>query len=127
MAKSSSHYLEQEFRQAGYDVLKVEQLRTNRWVLTLRDETKRVILVLVQARLLVSSADVHDLADLVRLRRPDRGVLLAYGGSLSPAAQGALKELNDQRLRFCVVHSSASASNRPESGQVVAALKSLSW
>lgn len=127
MTKSSSHDLEQEFCQAGYDVLKIEQLRANRWVITLQDETKHIILVLVQARLLVSSADVHDLADLVRLRRPDRGVLLAYGGNLSPAAQGALKELNDQLLRFCVVHSSASTSNRPESGQAVAALKSLSW
>lgn len=97
----TSQELLHEAHQAGYEVLAVEQMRANRWVLTLRDEARRTILVLVQARALISSADVADLAVLTQLRRPDRGLLLAYGGTFSPSATRTLNELSNGRLQLC--------------------------
>jgi hypothetical protein len=74
-------------RQAGYQVADAEQLRPNRWLLILADAVGRRLALLVQARPLISSADVLDLADIVRLRQLHSGVLLAYEGSFSPTAQ----------------------------------------
>jgi hypothetical protein len=88
-------------QQAGYQVLGSQQLRSNRWLLTLSDETGAITLTLIQARPLINASDVQDLAELARLRRPARGILLAYGGAFSSAAQRTLVELADDRLRLC--------------------------
>ena len=86
---------------AGYQVVAVQQLRANRWLLVLSDDVGAATLTLIQARPLISAADVQDLAELVRLRRPSRGILLAYDGVFSPAAQRTLAEMGDERLRLC--------------------------
>lgn len=88
-------------RELGYHVEQVEQVRTNRWLLTLKDSTNAVILALVQQRPLISSADVQDLAELLTLRRSDRGILLAIGGKFSPAAQRTAIELNQIQISLC--------------------------
>ena len=72
--------------QAGYQVFEAEQLRPNRWQLIVIDGAESRWVLLVQARPLLSAADVQDLADIVRLRRLDGGILLAHGGVFSPAA-----------------------------------------
>src|SRR5690348_4855572 len=90
----------QAAHRAGYLGAEVQQLRANRWLLTLKDASGAALLVLVQARPLITSADVQDLAELVRLRGIARGLLWAYGGSFSPAAQRTLAELSDNRLRL---------------------------
>jgi hypothetical protein len=101
MANPSARELTQVARQAGYHVAAIEQLRPNRWLLTLDDDTGATTLALVQARPLLSSSDVQDLAEIVRLRRPDCGILLAYGGSFSPAAQRTFVELGAANLKLC--------------------------
>jgi hypothetical protein len=101
MANPSTQELTQVARQSGYHVVAVEQLRSNRWLLTLNDEAGSVILALIQARPLVSASDVQDMAEIVRLRRPERGFLVAYGGSFSAAAQRTFAELASSRLKLC--------------------------
>lgn len=124
MAKPSTRELVHEARQAGYTVSSIEQLRPNRWLLGLNDETGAEIVVLVQARPLISSADVQDLADIVRLRRSARGILLAHGGSFSQGAQRTLLELADDRLRLCTALPLASKHESSEPRAVSPALKS---
>ncbi|MFN8569485.1 MAG: hypothetical protein U0Z44_18620 [Kouleothrix sp.] len=97
----STRELCQLARQAGYEVIGEQQIRTNRWLLTLRDAEHAELLVLVQARRLVVAADVQDLAELVQLRRASRGILLVYGGTFSPAAQRTLAELPGAPLQLC--------------------------
>lgn len=101
MSKPSIRDLVHLAHEAGYQVEAVEQLRPNRWLLTLCDGADAVTLALFQARPLIGAADVQDLAELARLRRPDYCVLVAYGGSFSPAAQRTLAELTDDRLQLC--------------------------
>jgi hypothetical protein len=101
MSLPSTRDLIQLARAAGYQVVAAQQLRANRWLLVLNDDTGAAILTLIQARPLISAADVQDLAELVRLRRPSRGILLAYGGAFSAAAQRTLAEMGDDRLRLC--------------------------
>jgi hypothetical protein len=125
MAKPVTQELVQMAQLAGYRTLDVEQLRPNRWLLLLMDGTNSRIAVLVQARPLVSSADVQDLADLVRLRRLDGGILLAYGGTFSPAAHRTHAELSDHRLRLCTALPPAAKPEHPEASPARAALKSL--
>jgi hypothetical protein len=103
MSLPSTRDLVQLARTAGYQVVAAQQLRANRWLLALNDDTGAAILMLIQARPLISAADVQDLAELVRLRRPSRGILLAYGGAFSAAAQRTLAEMGDERLRLCTV------------------------
>jgi hypothetical protein len=125
MSRPSTQLLAREVQQAGYQVLASEQVRPNRWLLQLLDGSGQAGLLLVQARPLVGAADVQDLAELVRLRRPRYGILLAYHGSFSPAAQLTHTELNDQRLRLCTtLPPTARADSEPLS--VGAALKSPS-
>ena len=100
MAKLSAQQLVQMARQAGYHVAGVEKLRPNRWLLTLTDAGGATIALLVQARPLVTAADVQDLAEIVRVRSLDRGILLAYSGHFSPNAQRTCTEL-DERLLLC--------------------------
>jgi hypothetical protein len=75
----------------------------------LSDASGATTLVLIQARPLISAADVQDLAELSRLRQPGRAILLAYGGTFSPAAQSTLTEMGDDRLRLCTTLPPAQA------------------
>src|SRR5262245_8837730 len=97
----STRDLIQMAQAAGYQIVATEQLRANRWLLTLSDSTGATTLALIQARPLISAADVQDLAELARLRQPAYAVLLAYGGTFSPAAQRTLAELGHDQLRLC--------------------------
>lgn len=99
--RSKTSDLERMAREAGYRVTGIEQLRSNRWLLTLSDSDERTILVLAQARPLIGAADVQDLWELVRLRNPATGILLAIEGVFSPAAQHTCAELRDRRLHLC--------------------------
>ncbi len=88
-------------REAGYEPLSVEQLRPNRWLLTLRSPDGESILVLAQRRHLILAADVHDLVELLRLRRFKAGYLLAVDGRFSPEALAAARELRHPRVMPC--------------------------
>jgi len=125
MARLATRDLVQMSRQAGYQVVEAEQLRPNRWLLILLDADGHQLALLVQARPLINSADVQDLADIVRLRRLHSGLLLAYEGSFSSAAQRTHQELADGRLRLCTVLPLASKSEHLETQAVGAALKSI--
>ena len=112
MQLPSTRDLVQMAQSAGYQVIATQQLRSNRWLFMLSDSTSATTLTLIQARPLISAADVQDLAELARLRRPGRAILLAYGGAFSPAAQRTLAEMADERLRLCT--SLPPAQNDPE-------------
>jgi hypothetical protein len=101
MSLPSTRDLVQMAQAAGYQVIATQQMRANRWLLMLADTTGATTLALIQARPLISAADVQDLAELTRLRRPASAILLAYGGVFSPAAQRTLAEMRDDRLRLC--------------------------
>jgi hypothetical protein len=109
-------------RDAGYRVTGIEQLRSNRWLLTLSDGNGCTILVLAQARPLIGSADVQDLWELVRLRNPAIGVLLALDGGFSPAAHHTCAELRDRRLHLCtsLPPAAISATEGPSARGVLA-------
>jgi hypothetical protein len=113
-------------RQAGYQILEARQVRANRWLLTLKDSNGATLLVLVQSRPLIVSADVQDLAELVRLQHGARGILWAYAGSFSPAAQRTLAELSDTRLRFCTALPPAAQLEGEELVKVSSALRPTS-
>ncbi len=91
-----------QVRQAGYETLRVEQPRPNRWLLTLRTPEGGELLAMAQQRPLISAADVQDLAELLRLRRMPSGMLLALGGRFSPEAQRTALELRRPRIQLCV-------------------------
>jgi hypothetical protein len=110
-------------QQAGYQVFQAEQLRPNRWQLIVIDGAEKRWALLVQARPLLSSADVQDLADTVRLRRLDGGILWAHGGVFSPAAQRTYQELADGRLRLCTALPPAAKLDQVEAKAVHARLK----
>lgn len=112
--------------QAGYQIIEAQQMRANRWFLTLKDTNGATLLVLVQARPLIISADVQDLAELVQVRRITRGLLWAYGGSFSPAAQRTLNELSASHLRFCTALPPAAQPEGEELVKVSAALRPTS-
>ncbi len=101
MPLPSTRDLVQMAQSAGYQIIATQQLRSNRWLLMLSDASGVTTLALIQARPLISASDVQDLAELTRLRRPSRAILLAYGGTFSPAAQCTLTEMGDERLRLC--------------------------
>jgi hypothetical protein len=123
MSRPSTQLLAREAQQAGYQVLASEQVRPNRWLLHVLDSNGQAGLLLVQARPLVGAADVQDLAELVRVRRLRYGILLAYQGNFSPAAQRTHAELNDQRLLLCTTLPPTARSDA-EPRSVGAALKS---
>jgi hypothetical protein len=127
MAIPSARELTQLARAAGYRVADVEQLRANRWLLTVFDPADEATLVMAQARPLIGAADVQDLADLVQLRQIRRGILLACGGSFSLAAQRTLAELGSGRLRLCTsLPPAVKATPDAEPLAVVPALKRMS-
>jgi hypothetical protein len=101
MQLPSTRDLVQMAQSAGYQIIATQQLRANRWLFMLSDATGATTLTLIQARPLISAADVQDLAELTRLRRPGRAILLAYSGAFSSAAQRTLAEMGDERLRLC--------------------------
>ncbi len=73
MAKPVTRDLIYMARRAGYQVVDAEQLRPNRWLLILvRLLSGAVWHCWCRARPLISSADVLDLADIVRLRQLQR-------------------------------------------------------
>ena len=109
MPLPSTRDLIQMAQSAGYQISATQQLRSNRWLLMLSDASSATTLVLVQARPLISAADVQDLAELTRLRQPGRAILLAYGGAFSSAAQRTLAEMGDERLRLCTTLPPAQA------------------
>ncbi|MFV9503646.1 MAG: hypothetical protein AB4911_03685 [Oscillochloridaceae bacterium umkhey_bin13] len=87
-------------RALGYDSSSVEQLRSNRWLLTLRTPDGTTLLVLAQRRPLILAADVHDLIDLLRLRRINTGFLLAVEGRFSAEALRIAQDLRSLRLQL---------------------------
>jgi hypothetical protein len=123
MSLPSTRDLIQLAQAAGYQVSAAQQLRSNRWLLTLSDDRGTATLVLIQARPLINAADVQDLAELVRLRRPARGLLLAFGGSFSVVAQRTLAELGDDRLRLCTTLPPAAKQDGDELRGVSPALR----
>jgi hypothetical protein len=125
MTKPATRDLIRMAQQAGYLVLEAEQLRPNRWLLIVTDAAEKRFAVLVQARPLLSAADVQDLADTVRLRRLDGGILLAHGGVFSPAAQRTHQELADSCLRLCTALPPAAKPEPAEARQVHTRLKSI--
>ena len=125
MAKPTTRQLVQMAQQAGYQMIEAEQLRPNRWLLLLADAAGSRLAVLVQARPLVSSADVQDLADLVGLRRLDGGILLAHGGTFSSAAHRTHKELANHRLRLCTALPPAGRAEHSDAKAVGTALKPI--
>ena len=123
MTKPTTRELARMVQQAGYKVFEAEQLRPNRWQLIVADGAGSRWVLLVQARPLLSSADVQDLADIVRLRRLDGGILLAHDGVFSPAAQRTHQELADGRLRLCTALPPAAKPDQLEAKPVQARLK----
>jgi hypothetical protein len=95
--------LVQRVQRAGYEVIAIEQPRSTRWLLTLQDSTGISVILFVQARSVICSSDVQDLAELVRVRRSAQGVLWAYDGDFTPAARRTCDELGESRLTLCRV------------------------
>ncbi len=93
--------LTRQARAAGYTVVRIEQLRTNRWLLTLTDAQGAPLLVLAQQRPLICAADVQDLADTLSLHRCPTGILLALDGTFSPEARRTATELQRQSIQLC--------------------------
>src|SRR5215207_4461631 len=91
--RATSKQVATQARAAGYEVVAIEQLRTNRWVLVLRDNAGVSSIMLVQQRPLVGAADVQDLAELLRLHHSSDGILLALDGTFSPVAHRTALEL----------------------------------
>lgn len=96
-------------RDAGYETVSIEQPRANRWLMTLRAPAGAPLLVLAQRRALIIAADVHDLAELLRLRRVGAGCLLALDGRFSPEALRAAQELRAPRVQLCLALPAAAA------------------
>jgi hypothetical protein len=87
MARPTAHDLVRLARHAGYQVLSIEQLRPNRWLLMLIEPPDRQVILFVQVRPLVSSGDVQDFAQLAGAPAQRRGILLAYQGTFTPDAR----------------------------------------
>lgn len=75
--------LVQRVQRAGYDVIAIEHPRSTRWLLTLQDSSGTSVILIVQVRSVISSSDVQDLDELVRVRRSAQGVLWAYDGDFT--------------------------------------------
>jgi hypothetical protein len=112
MATPAAQQLIRTAQQAGYDVITIEHSRSTRWLLTLRDGAGISIMLVVQARPLISASDIQDLDELVRVRRMDRGLFWAYSGTFSPAAQRTCVELGATRLSLCTTLPPAAPASR---------------
>jgi len=113
--RSEAPDFERMARNTGYRVIVTERLRSNRWLVTLVDGDGHTVLVLAQARPLIGSADVQDLAEFVRLRNPTMGILLAIGSVFSASAHHTCAELRDRRLHLCTALPPAPAVVAEES------------
>jgi hypothetical protein len=87
-------------REAGYQLLRIEQLRANRWLLSV-DSPEGRVLIMAQERPLIGASDVQDLAERLRLSRVGVGYLLAVGGRFSPEAQRTAAELRAPLIVLC--------------------------
>jgi hypothetical protein len=87
-------------REAGYQLIRIEQLRTNRWLL-LAESPEGKVLILAQQRPLIGASDVQDLAEQLRLTPVGIGYLLAMGGRFSPEAQRTAAELRQPQIVLC--------------------------
>lgn len=99
-----------QIRKAGYEALRAEQPRPNRWVVELRTPEGASALALAQRRPLIGAADVHDLAELMRLRRQSLGYLLALDGRFSAEAHQAAHEQRHVRIQLCTALPSPGAA-----------------
>lgn len=88
-------------REAGFEVVRVEQLRSNRWLLTARDGNGQVVFIMAQQRPLIGSSDVQDLAEVLQLSRQGAGFLLAVDGAFSPEARRTAAELRRHQIHLC--------------------------
>ncbi|MEF3274273.1 MAG: hypothetical protein K6356_07710 [Chloroflexus sp.] len=80
-------------RRLGYQVITAEQLRTTRCLLVLAEPTGHPFAVMIQRRLLITAADVQDFAEMLFLRRLNRGFLIAVDGGFSNEARRTAQEL----------------------------------
>lgn len=80
-------------RRLGYQVIAAEQLRATRCLLVLAGPDAQPFAVLVQRRSLITAADVQDFAEILFLRRLNRGFLVAVDGSFSHEARRTAQEL----------------------------------
>ncbi|NNJ10695.1 hypothetical protein EKD04_010170 [Chloroflexales bacterium ZM16-3] len=87
-------------REAGYKLIRIDQLRANRWLI-MAESVEGKVLILAQQRPLIGAADVQDLAEQLRLTRVPIGYLLALGGRFSPEAQRTTAELRQPRIVLC--------------------------
>ncbi len=80
-------------RRLGYQVLVAEQLRATRCLLVLAGPDVQPFAVLAQQRSLITAADVQDFAEILFLRRLNRGLLVAVDGHFSDEARRTAQEL----------------------------------
>jgi hypothetical protein len=80
-------------RRLGYQVLVAEQLRATRCLLVLASPDVQPFAVLAQQRSLITAADVQDFAEILFLRRLNRGLLVAVDGHFSDEARRTAQEL----------------------------------
>jgi hypothetical protein len=97
---SAKDDLTTQVREAGYRLIKHEQLRTNRWLVVAESDEGRV-LIMAQQRRTISASDVQDLAELLRLDRFQIGYLLAIGGRFTAEAQSTAAELRRPQIVLC--------------------------
>jgi hypothetical protein len=88
-------------QRTGYTVITIEHPRSTRWLLTLQDSAGALVILIVQVRSLISSSDVQDLDELVRVRRSAQGFLWAYDGNFTSAAWRTRDELGKSHLILC--------------------------
>ena len=98
---TTSKQVAAQARAAGYEVIEMEQMRPNRWLMMLREPGGETSITLVQQRSLVGATDVQDLADLLRLRQAKHGILLALDGRFSAIAHHTVRELRDIDILLC--------------------------
>lgn len=101
-------------REAGYQLVRIEQLRANRWLI-IADAPDGRLLILAQQRPLIGASDVQDLAEQLRLARFPLGYLLGLDGRFSPEAQRTAAELRYPRIVLCGKIPSVDQPARPSS------------
>ncbi|GIV90854.1 MAG: hypothetical protein KatS3mg055_3372 [Chloroflexus sp.] len=80
-------------RRLGYQVIAAEQLRATRCLLVLAEPSGQPFAVMIQRRALLTAADVQDFAEILFLRRLNRGLLIAVDGGFSAEARRTAQEL----------------------------------
>ncbi|WP_322814974.1 restriction endonuclease [Chloroflexus sp.] len=85
-------------RRLGYHIIAAEQLRDTRCFLVLAEPAGQPFAVLIQRRALITAADVQDFAEMLFLRRLDRGLLIAVDGGFSNEARRTAQELRQAMI-----------------------------